>query len=426
MTSPELPGSPLAASGRPEGVPDLALAELRAQDVSAADFGGAVANVRWTGEDRLVVQLPGAPDQHVQVLPEDPGTGLVGRTDLKAGTAEEPHLLRIGPRVDPHVVSSVLVHEISHLAQERAAQVAGVGQGLVRGSLSPVREGTDHCLTPRLDEHAHLSRKWRATADPQARGRIAAAIEAIAADIARRGHTPPSPPWHSRPPSTHPAGPPPAAPPDAAVPGLPPREPAGAAGTAGMAGAAHVPGAEETAGMPGPAALAKLRSLIDALSGEPSGPSLADALNGRADAASAPDGHTAAPGSLAAALNGGRPGNAALTAAIRAEAERAGLAPGQPGAAAKIVALARAGELGPEHVTALRGRPALPETAAADAVARAAGLMGARARTYGPGLLDLEIPGHPPIPVEIRPATQAPHKNGSLPAGRTAQESGGC
>ncbi|MFC7036462.1 hypothetical protein [Nonomuraea rubra] len=425
VTSPELPGSPLAASGRPEGVPDLALAELRAQDVSAADFGGAVANVRWTGEDRLVVQLPGAPDQHVQVLPEDPGTGLVGRTDLKAGTAEEPHLLRIGPRVDPHVVSSVLVHEISHLAQERAAQVAGVGQGLVRGSLSPVREGTDHCLTPRLDEHAHLSRKWRATADPQARGRIAAAIEAIAADIARRGHTPPSPPWHSRPPSTHPAGPPPAAPPDAAVPGLPPREPAGAAGTAGMAGAAHVPGAEETAGMPGPAALAKLRSLIDALSGEPSGPSLADALNGRADAASAPDGHTAAPGSLAAALNGGRPGNAALTAAIRAEAERAGLAPGQPGAAAKIVALARAGELGPEHVTALRGRPALPETAAADAVARAAGLMGARARTYGPGLLDLEIPGHPPIPVEIRPATQAPHKNGSLPAGRTAQESGG-
>ncbi|MGR6919089.1 hypothetical protein ACU635_32985 [[Actinomadura] parvosata] len=366
VTAPELPGSPLAASARPDGMTDLTTDELRAQDMSPADFGGAVANLRWTGDDRLVIQLPGAADQHVRVLPEDPGAGLVGRTELRAGTPENPHVMRIGPRVDPHVVSSVLVHEISHIAQEHAARAAGVRQGLVRESLSPIREGTDHCLTPRLDEHAHLARKWRASTDPRARERIAAALEAVAADIARRGHTPPAPPWHARPPAS-----PAPAPATRSMPGLPP-------------------------GLPDPATVARLRGLIDALNGD--------------GAVKRP----AAPGSLAAALNGGPVGTRDLTAAIRAEADKAGLAPGRPGAAVKIVALARAGELAPEHVAALRGRPALPEVAAADAVARTVALMGARARTYGPGLLDIEVPGRPPIPVEIRPAHQAGQPDGGM------------
>ncbi|NJP91727.1 hypothetical protein HCN51_20070 [Nonomuraea sp. FMUSA5-5] len=362
VTAPELPGSPLAASARPDGMPDLTTDELRAQDVSPADFGGAVASLRWSGDDRLVIQLPGAADQHVRVLPEDPGAGLVGRTELNAGTPENPHVMRIGPRVDPHVVSSVLVHEISHIAQEHAAQAAGVRQGLVRESLSPAREGTDHCLTPRLDEHAHLARKWRASTDPQARERIAAAIDAVAADIPRRGHTPPAPPWHARPPASP----------------------------------APAPAARSMPGLPDPATVARLRGLIDALNGDGAAP------------------RSAAPGSLAAALNGGPVGTRDLTAAIRAEAEKAGLAPGRPGAAARIVALARAGELAPEHVAALRGRPALPEVAAADAVARTAALMGARARTYGPGLLDIEIPGRAPIPVEIRPAHRTGQPDGGM------------
>ncbi|GAA2208141.1 hypothetical protein GCM10009850_035990 [Nonomuraea monospora] len=425
VTSPELPDSPFSASARPEDVPDLTVAEIRAQDVSASDFGGAVANLRWTGQNTLVIQLPGTVDQHVSVLAEDPGPGLVGRTQLRAGTAEDPHVMRIGPRVDPHVVSSVLVHEISHLAQERAAQVAGRAQGPVRNALSPLEEGTDHCLTPRLDEHAHLSRKWRGSADPQARERIAAAIDALAADIERRGHTPPPPPWQSRPPAA------------------PPGSTGGVGASGGATSAAGMPaGATDATGLPDPATLARLRGLIDALSGVPSTPTLAEALNGDPAAPAAHNGHPAAvgpitealnghpaaprtlaealsghpvaPRTLAEALSGARPTTADLTTAIRAEAEKAGLAEGQPGAAAKLVALARAGDLAPEHLAALRTRPTLPEVAAADAVARAAALMGARARTYGPGLLDIEIPGRPPIPVEIRPATPTRQENGRV------------
>ncbi|MGP4105107.1 hypothetical protein, partial [Nonomuraea sp. KM90] len=169
------------------------------------------------------------------------------------------------------------------------------------------------------------------------------------------------------------------------------------------------------------------RSLASALNGEPPQPgSLASALNGETTpsrpAASALNGEPPQPGSLASALNGettpSRPAASALNGGggatptlasmLRAEVERAGLADGQPGPAARLVALARAGELAPEHVAALRGPAALPEIAAAKAVERGAALMGARVRTYGPGLLDIEVPGHPPIPVDIRPTPTGP------------------
>ncbi|MFB4268549.1 hypothetical protein [Nonomuraea sp. GTA35] len=358
VTDPELPGSPLDATARPEGVPDVTPAEVVGQDVSPSVFGGAVANIRANGDDRLVVQVPWGPDIHTVVRVGNPGERLLARTELHAGTEEDPHVLWMAPRVHPLMVSAVLVHELSHMVQVRAALLAGMPQGMVRGALSPLHEGTDHCLLPRLAEHDELSGKWRRTTDPAAKDLIAQAIQVLAADIARRGATPPPAPWHSSPP--------------------PGARPGTAASRAGAP--SDTAGTTDIAGLPDAETLARLRGLID---GEPS-----------------------AQGSIAAAL-GGITAGAPDANAVRAEAERAGLAPGQPGAAARIVALARAGELAPEHVTALRGSPALPETAAADAVARAVARMGARARTYGPGLLDIEIPGRPPIPVEIRAASQA-------------------
>jgi len=44
----------------------------------------------------------------------------------------------------------------------------------------------------------------------------------------------------------------------------------------------------------------------------------------------------------------------------------------------------------------------LPVTAAMHAIERGALLAGAQIRHPGPGLLDLLVPGHPPIPVEVR------------------------
>lgn len=75
VTDPELPGSPLDATARPEGVPDVTPAEVVGQDVSPSVFGGAVANIRAKGDDRLVVQVPWGPDIHTVVRVATPVNG---------------------------------------------------------------------------------------------------------------------------------------------------------------------------------------------------------------------------------------------------------------------------------------------------------------------------------------------------------------
>ncbi|MFI6452361.1 hypothetical protein ACIBF6_12455 [Streptosporangium amethystogenes] len=218
--SPALPGTPFDTQARPAGQSDLSVSEVVGQDISVADLGGAVTSLSWTTEQGTGI-TPGVPldaamlamgipargavaegVQYARVAVGEPGDGLLGRTDVRAGTVDEPHLIWLAPRTDPAVVSSVLVHEISHVAQEHAATVAGTPQGVVRTSLSEQAQSTDYCVTPRLNEHAHLARKWQAATDPAQRLRLAEAIDAVAADIARRGHTPPAPPWGSGPRAT--------------------------------------------------------------------------------------------------------------------------------------------------------------------------------------------------------------------------------
>ncbi|MEZ7125961.1 hypothetical protein ACBR40_11530 [Nonomuraea sp. AD125B] len=449
VSSPAIENTPLARSGRPEGDPDLTLDELRAQNVTAADLGGAVSRVTWSGDETVTMRFAAAPDQHVHVVVGEPGAGLNASTELHAGTPDDPHVLRVWPRVHPDVVSSVLVHDLSHIAQEVAATTAGAPQGVVRPSLSPGQaEGTDLCVVPRLDEHAHLSNKWRAATDPARRALLADAIDAVATDLERRGHTPPPPPW-----------------------GTGPRVPVAdrsqgriarllnaeitagldtsAAGLSRLAEIAGVAALSPVPGRPGeftvttrggtftlaldpaPAGTTDVRAteatpgrltlrvpanpdhrttvsvaehLATHTTTQPAAPQPAAAtsgtpattLEGAAGAAT-----LARIRGLAVAVNQG--GNRDAQAALRAEAERAGLAPGQPGAAAALLALARTGELTSAHVAAIRNRPALPEAAAAQAFVRGAALMGARVHLYGPDLADLVLPGRPPIPVEIRP-----------------------
>ncbi|MEV4837220.1 hypothetical protein AB0K05_22035 [Nonomuraea sp. NPDC049486] len=196
--SPAIEGTVFDRAARPDGTPDLTLEEARGQDLTVHDLGGAAAYLSWTAGDRLTVQFPAAPDQHVRVVIEDPGAGLNGSTEVRAGTPEDPHVMRLWQRTHPDVVSSIMVHELSHVAQAVTAAAAGTPQGVVRPS-SPDREGDDLCLLPRLDEHAHLARRWHAATDPAVRGRLADAIDAIADDLERRGHTPPSPPWGTGP-----------------------------------------------------------------------------------------------------------------------------------------------------------------------------------------------------------------------------------
>ncbi|MEV4547728.1 hypothetical protein [Nonomuraea wenchangensis] len=434
VSSPAIENTPLARSGRPDGDPDLTLAELRAQHVTAADLGGAASRVTWSGDDAVTMRFAAAPDQHVHVVVGEPGAGLNASTELRAGTPDDPHILRVWPRVHPDVVSSVLVHEYSHLAQEVAATAAGAPQGVVRPSLSPGQaEGTDLCVVPRLDEHAHLSNKWRAATDPARRALLADAIDAVATDLERRGHTPPPPPWGTGPRvpvadrsqgriarllnAEITAGL------DTSAAGL-----SRLAEIAGVAGLAQVPGRPgdftvTTRGgtftlalEPAPAGTMEVRVTEDTPGrltlrvppnpGHEATVSVAEHLATHA-ATTNPTNETTAAATLArirglaVAVNEG--GHRGAAAALRAEAERAGLAPGQPGAASALLALARTGALTSAHVAAIRNRPALPEAAAAQAFVRGAALMGARVHLYGPDLADLVLPGRPPIPVEIRP-----------------------
>lgn len=196
FSSSALPGTPYDVPGRPAQAADLSMAEVRGQDLTAADFGAAGVTLAWAADHRtLLMRSPTMPVQHVQVLIDDPGDGLMGRSAPHAGTSDDPHVMVLSPRLDPHLVSSVMVHEITHLTQQWVATTAGRPQGVVRTSLpSAATEGTDNCLVPRLNEHAHLSRKWHEATDPAVRQHLAAAIAAIAADITRRGHTPPASP----------------------------------------------------------------------------------------------------------------------------------------------------------------------------------------------------------------------------------------
>ncbi|MGA5759083.1 hypothetical protein [Nonomuraea bangladeshensis] len=449
VASPAIENTPLSRSGRPDGDPDLTLDELRAQNVTAADLGGAVSSVTWTGDDTVTLRFATAPDQHVRLVVGEPGEGLNASTELRAGNPDHPHVLRVWPRVHQDVVSSVLVHEYSHIAQEVAATAAGAPQGVIRPSLSPGQaEGTDLCVVPRLDEHAHLSDKWRAATDPARRALLADAIDAVATDLERRGHTPPPPPW-----------------------GTGPRVPVAdrsqgriarllnaeitagldtsAAGLSRLAEIAGVADLSPVPGRPGeftvttrggaftltlepaPAGTTDVRAteatpgrltlrvpanpdhrttvsvaehLATHTTTQPAAPQPAAATSGTA--ATTLEGPAGAATlarirGLAVAVNQG--GSRDAQAALRAEAERAGLAPGQPGAAAALLTLARTGALTSAHVAAIRNRPALPEAAAAQAFVRGAALMGARVHLYGPDLADLVLPGRSPIPVEIRP-----------------------
>ncbi|GAA3149376.1 hypothetical protein GCM10010486_13780 [Nonomuraea roseoviolacea subsp. carminata] len=464
VTSPAIENTPFSRSARPDTVPDLTVAEVRAQAVSAADLGGAAARVTWRSGDTMTVQVPGAPDQHVRVVMADPGEDLNAAVEPRAGTPDDPHVIRMWTRIHPDVVSSVLVHELSHVLQEASAVAAGAPQGVLRSSLAQEQaEGTDHCLVPRLNEHAHLSGKWRAAPDRATRAVLADAIDAIAADIEQRGHTPPAPPW-----GTGPRAPAPAEPQSriarllggGTATGLD-TSPAGLSQVARIAGVADVslvpgqvrqftvttPGggftlelveaardATEvsvetrtrdrlTLRVPGEGGAGVTAAVAEQVAGH------AAILAGRSGerllgpgpvvsprALGVPDAMTLARlrGLVHMISEGGLRGAAAARSALRAEMSRAGLAPGQDGAAARLLALARAGALSPADVAAIRGGETLPETAAAAAMARAAALMGAHVQVLGPGLLDIVIPGRPPIPVEVQPERAGAPEPGML------------
>ncbi|MER7353241.1 hypothetical protein [Nonomuraea dietziae] len=475
VTSPALPGTPFDAHARPADQP-LTMSEVVGQDIAPEDFGGATPRLTWTnaegvpitpetagavGDHAILIVSQADGDQYMRVAVAEPGDGLLGLTDLRSGTPDDPHLTWIAPGTGPLVLSSVLVHEISHVAQSGAAASAGAPQGVVRAALSESEqaEGTDLCLVPRLNEHNHLSRKWQEASDQATQLGLADAIDAIAADITERGHTPPVPPWGSGPRAAQ------AAPERISIAQLlGPGEPStggkravGALSTKPKAlrRLARVAGVTEIAPTDQPhvftvstgdSSFTVVLTETAAPSSFPSGRDLAigvsygaNPMSAEADTAGMIAGHVAQtagrpPGSLM------RPGPAPanllaetpvfgvddavkfarlrsladtlseasllmrpeIDSYFRAEIKAAGLTPGTQGATARLLAAARAGQLSPGHVEAIQGPSAtLPELATAQAIDRVATTMEAGIRQHGRGLFDLQLYGRPPLPVHI-------------------------
>ncbi|MFI9555018.1 WXG100-like domain-containing protein [Nonomuraea endophytica] len=459
--SPALPGSPFALDARPASMPDLNHDELAAILLTPNSFGGAVTALSWLADGRTMeIITPQHGLLYVRFTIGDPGAADNARISTGINQ-DEPLVVVLRPRLHPYAVESTLVHEVSHALQEEMANQQGLSQGVVRSFLpgQQLREGQDHCLTPRLNEHAHLSGLWNRATDAVAQLNLAQAIEAIAADIESRGHPAPPPPWGDGP----------------RVKTVP-RQGSIAdllnTGAGPVVDSATAIGALDTS----PAALDRLANAAGVTSITPAGPgrftvewpggslelliSKSDAPPGQVDvypqlgrpgrlvlevsafnatevllrtatqiarqSAALPPGGIMNDGSLPAdpaigaddvpALVRVRTAVRALADApkplraqreneLREAAAQAGLKVGGIEARTRLILAARAGQLAPVHVNALYsvfGQPVIPPVrAAAAAVARAAEQAGAEIKVYGDALLDLVVPGRQPVAIEL-------------------------
>ncbi|MEU6425906.1 hypothetical protein ABZ860_08380 [Microbispora sp. NPDC046973] len=197
VTAEPIPKTAFVADGRAPHLPDLSNAEIPAAvaELRPADFGRGVHALTATPDGTVVtVETARFGTLRFNVLPEDPGGGRPGRTEVDAGTG--PNVIRLAPRLAPDVVARVLLHEISDTLQKRAA----AEQGLVRRFLNAVDPGYDACASARYNEHAYLSRRWRAATSDEERARLRHEIEAVARDLGARGQVAPPPPWVTVPP----------------------------------------------------------------------------------------------------------------------------------------------------------------------------------------------------------------------------------
>ncbi|MBX6167969.1 MAG: hypothetical protein IRY84_10070, partial [Thermobispora bispora] len=124
--------------------------------------------------------------------------GRLARTRVRSGTADDPHVVRLSPRLANDVLPRVWLHEISDVLQ----RLSGPRQGLIRSFLRSTAEpDPTACVTARYREHALLARQWRA-ASAQDRPAIAHEIEQLGREIERLGRAAPEPPWSAPQPSS--------------------------------------------------------------------------------------------------------------------------------------------------------------------------------------------------------------------------------
>ncbi|TDO44458.1 hypothetical protein EV651_1341 [Kribbella sp. VKM Ac-2571] len=207
----EVRGTGLIAGGRPSAAPELdkstalaTVATLRPSDLGSS-FTDRPTIDPQTGLAVIATTASEAP-QYIQVEIAPPFRGLIAQARLRTGTAHDPHVLRISPKLPDAQLRQVWVHQLSQMTQQLEAAKAGRPKGIL-GRLRSVfsHERRDRRLDADYAAYRLLAKDWhQAREETLAYGRsrgprdlehIEGDLRGLAATIKRRSGSSPDLPW---------------------------------------------------------------------------------------------------------------------------------------------------------------------------------------------------------------------------------------
>ncbi|NEA37230.1 hypothetical protein [Streptomyces sp. SID13031] len=203
--TPQVRGSGLVTGigGRPALDLDLnenaALAAL--QRLGRAELGGMITSrpaINPQTQQAVLETTTSDAPQHlrVEILPTSRGLAAEGR--LRSGTENDPHVLRISPRLADDQLAQVWVHQLSQLTHELDAANTGRPTGVL-GKLRSVfsHEKRDRRLSADYASYQFLTDSWHRAraAAPQSVAGLERDLDALATSIRKRGGVTPALPW---------------------------------------------------------------------------------------------------------------------------------------------------------------------------------------------------------------------------------------
>jgi 5,10-methylene-tetrahydrofolate dehydrogenase/methenyl tetrahydrofolate cyclohydrolase len=184
-TASPIPDTGFVPDARPPYLPDLTAPEfLRAADsLSITDFAGAVTGVRAEGSMVRVETAGGRTHMFMPVVAE--GLQNLAETTPRAGTAADPHVVRVNSRVAPEQLGRVWTHEIAETMQQHAAPSRPRLEGhILRGG-----SGTaDPHTSARLAERRYLIRELTGADSVAEQARLRRDVDGLDRDLHRLGY----------------------------------------------------------------------------------------------------------------------------------------------------------------------------------------------------------------------------------------------
>ncbi|MBN6056469.1 hypothetical protein JYK22_31365 [Nonomuraea sp. RK-328] len=161
----------LAAAGRQAALSDLTVAEARAAfdaEVRPSDFGSRSMTWSWVDDTTLLI---GGRHIRFEVGPTDGDQPALTR--LGAGTAQDPHVARLAPRIAPNQAAIAVLTVASDVVQALTAPRTTLA------ALTGHPDGRDTSHNARQNIFRLLSRGFRSAETAEARAALRARLDAI-------------------------------------------------------------------------------------------------------------------------------------------------------------------------------------------------------------------------------------------------------